>query len=320
MPRGTPSCSASATPTPRRHDVSGPSTPAGGTGDRPAGLGSFLSARRAAVDPDAAGVRYSGHRRVRGLRREEVAVLAGVSADYYARLEQGRERHPSPQVLDALSRALHLDDDAREHLHRLAGAVPALRGAATSRTVSPELLQLLDRWPDTPALVVDDVLDVLAENQLAAALHSGFTGPLNLLRMVFTDPAGRTFYADWHRAAQSTVAALRLAAGHSPDDPRVRVLVEELTTASAEFRVLWTRQDVRGKTHEAKEFAHPDVGSLTLGYQAFDVRSAPGHQLIVYQAEPGSPSDAALQLLASLAATTRPELLPESSDRPPGRG
>ena len=267
-------------------------------------LGHFLRARRALVSPSAAGVATSGRRRVRGLRREEVAVLADVNVDYYARLEQGRETHPSAQVLDALARAYDLDDDARRHMFLLAGLAPGSRRASPGRAVSPDLLHLLDLWPATPAIVLSRRLDVLAANPLARALHSGFSRRDNLLAMLFLDPAGRTYYRDWDRAAQTSVANLRAAAGHDPDDPQLHELVAHLSSGSAEFRQLWQQQHVRGKTRDPKTFHHPDVGTLVLLTQTFDVPSAPGQQLVVYSAEPSSQSAQALSLLGTLAATT----------------
>ncbi|CAA9404371.1 MAG: Putative DNA-binding protein [uncultured Quadrisphaera sp.] len=274
-------------------------------------LGEFLSARRAAADAGASGLPTTGTRRVAGLRREEVAVLAGLSADYYARLEQGRERHPSPQVLEALTRAYDLDPDAREHLFRLAGtAAPALRPAQRAQ-VSAELLQTLDQWSGMPALVIDGSLDVLARNALAAAMHSGFALDDNLARMAFLDPEGRRYYVDWERACASAAGHLRLSVGRDPDDERLGELVAELLAGSGLFRELWGRHEPRGKSREAKRFHHPQVGPLTLEHQSFDVRGAPGQQLVIYPAEPGSPSEGALRLLGSLAvdpaaATPRP--------------
>ncbi|GAA2329055.1 transcriptional regulator [Streptomyces violaceusniger] len=255
-----------------------------------------------------------GARRVPGLRREEVAVLAGVNADYYTRLEQGRERHPSGQVLDALSRALRLDGDARDHLFRLGGTVPDTPSVHVSDQVSPGLRQLMDGYPHTPAFVLNRTLDILATNALADALYSPFHPADNLARMAFADPAGRAFYQDWDRAAQATVGNLRQAAGHEPDNPRLRELVDTLSEDSADFARLWNSHTVRGKTQEAKRFLHPDVGPLTLSYQAFDVREAPGRQLVIYHAEPGSGSAEALHLLGSIHATrTRPS--PRGADR-----
>lgn len=230
-------------------------------------------------------------------------MLAGLSVDYYTRLEQGRERSPSTQVLDALSRALRLTAEHEMHLYRLAGLVPGDRGSGSPESVSPELLQLMRTCDQTPAFVLDRTLDILACNRIADALFSPFTATDNLLRMVFTDPAGVSFYADWRHAAQATVATLRLAVGHHPAEARLSQLVDELSSASPAFRQLWAEGRVRGKTVDAKELVHPEVGALSVTSQAFDVRDRPGQQLVIYQAEPGSPSDRALTLLGALTAT-----------------
>ncbi|MFF5437625.1 helix-turn-helix transcriptional regulator [Streptomyces achromogenes] len=267
-------------------------------------LGDFLRARRAGLRPETVGMASHGARRVAGLRREEVAVLAGVNADYYARLEQGRERNPSPQVIDALSRALRLGTDARAHLYRLAGATPDDRSSApATEQVSPALRQLMDGYPNTPAFVMSRTLDLLAANALAEALYAPFDPADNLARMTFLDPAGRTFHMDWDRTARATVANLREATGSDPDNPRLRRLVRTLSEGNADFDRLWNTHIVRGKTRDAKRFLHPDVGPLSLTYQAFDVRDAPGQQLVIYHAEPGSPSAQSLGLLGSVHAT-----------------
>ncbi|MGP3947695.1 helix-turn-helix transcriptional regulator [Streptomyces sp. 7N604] len=266
-------------------------------------LGGFLRARRAQLRPEDAGLATSGRRRVPGLRREEVATLAGVSTDYYMRLEQGRERNPSQQVLEAVAKALRLDEDAMAHLHRIATPTARrMRRSPREERVSPQLHRLIDNWSDTPAFVLGHALDVLARNQLATTLHAGFAYRDNLLRMTFLDPAAHDFYRDWDHAAASCVATLRQAAGTDPDDPRLIELVGELSMKSDDFRTLWARHDVRGKTREAKLFRHPAVGDLDLHYEAFTLNSAPGQQLVVYQAEPGSPSADALALLGSLSA------------------
>lgn len=269
-------------------------------------LGAYLSARRADVTPGDVNLPATGHRRVPGLRREEVALLAGVSADYYIRLEQGRERTPSAQVLDALAAALRLDDDGRLHLFRLAGLGPRARAAAVPDRVEPSLLALMDTWPHNPAIVYNRAYDVLASNAIADALFHGWTHSRNLMHVVFTDPAARAFYRDWHDVARNSVAGFRLGHGAAPDDPRIRQVLTELLEASPEFADLWARHDARGKALERKRFAHRDVGRLTLTMQTFDVRSAPGQELVVYHAEPASPSSEALALLGSLAATARP--------------
>jgi transcriptional regulator with XRE-family HTH domain len=209
-------------------------------------LGEFLRARRAQVRPEELGLLAGGARRVTGLRREEVALLAGVSKDYYVRLEQGRERHPSAQVLDALARGLALDDDAVAHLHRLARPAPDGRLRARRREqVGPNLLRLMDGWPGTPAVVLGRCLTVLAHNALGKALFDGHTHRGDLVRLVFLDPDAREFYPDWERVAVNTVGGLRAAAGLDPDDPRLIETVGELSVKSAEFRRLWARHDIR---------------------------------------------------------------------------
>ncbi|MEU9455905.1 helix-turn-helix transcriptional regulator [Streptomyces sp. NPDC048277] len=266
-------------------------------------LGGFLRARRARLRPEDVGIVASGRRRVPGLRREEVATLAGVSADYYMRLEQGRERNPSQQILEAVARALHLDGEAVAHLYRVAGPTTSrTRRAPRVERVAPHLRRLLDTWSDTPAFVLGPALDILARNRLATALYADFTHSDNLLRMTFLDPVAPYFHRDWHRAAESTVATLRRMAGIDPEDPRLSEVVGELSVKSEDFRVLWARHDVRGKTREAKLFHHAQVGDLELHYESFTVNSAPTQQLVVYQAEPGTSSADALTLLGSLSA------------------
>lgn len=263
-------------------------------------LGEFLRARREALKPQDVGLPEHGRRRVPGLRREEVAMLAGVSSDYYMRLEQGRETSPSPQVIGAVATALHLDGEALDHLRRLTRAPQERRSISVGHDrISPQLLQLLDNWPDTPAFVLGPALDVLAHNALAAALHSGFQRFDNLARMVFLDPAGRGFYRDWERAASSCVAEIRAAYGYDPDSPRITEVVDTLGSKSPEFAELWARHEVKGKTQQAKNLAHPEVGALEIQFSAFTVNGAPHQQLVVYQAEPASSTAAAFAELRS---------------------
>ncbi|MFI6950946.1 helix-turn-helix transcriptional regulator [Streptomyces sp. NPDC050422] len=274
-------------------------------------LGHFLRAHRARLRPDDVGLASYGARRVAGLRREEVAVLAGMNSDYYARLEQGRERSPSPQILEAIRSALRMDDQAREHLFRLAGTAPDGERPQPRESVSPALRQLLDGYSTAAAFVLNPANDFLASNALADALFSPFEDMDNMARMTFLDPAARSFFTQWGRAAEAVVAGLRHATGLDPHYRRLHDLVESLTEESEEFAALWSSHTVHGKTRADKELLHPDVGHLDLTYQTFDVRGAPGQQLVIYHAAPGSPGAQALSLLGSLQATQRQETAPE---------
>ncbi|MGW7576494.1 helix-turn-helix transcriptional regulator [Streptomyces sp. NPDC054765] len=265
-------------------------------------LGEFLRACRDVVSPDAVGLVSHTVRRVKGLRREEVALLAGVSTDYYMRLEQGRERRPSEQVLDALARALRLDEAAAAHLFRLGLPAPQSAPSAPAAEVSPQLAQLMNHFMDVPACVVSPALDILAANPMARQLYCGFAAMDNLQRMIFLDPAAREFYLDWDHAARGVVGNLRALSSPFPDDPRVTEVIGQMSRHSPAFATLWARYEVRPRTSEDKRLWHPQVGELRLHYQAFTVTGAPGQQLFVYSAQPGSPSADALSLLRSLAA------------------
>ncbi|MFJ4681880.1 helix-turn-helix domain-containing protein [Streptomyces sp. NPDC088789] len=266
--------------------------------DPAGGLGGFLRSRRERLSPTAAGLSVAGRRRVPGLRRDEVALLAGVSPGYYSRLEQGREVSPSPRVLEAVARALQLGDRDRGELFRLAR--PSSR-RTTPRVrverVRPHLRHLIESWTGTPAYVVGHAQDLLASNALADALHGDFAQRDNVLRMLFLDPAAKTFHRGPERAMRRAVAALRRTAASAPEDPRVRELVGELSVCSGEFRSLWAREYPWIPPGEVQRVHHSVVGDLELRYEALDIRSAPGQHLVVLQAEPGSPSADGLALL-----------------------
>jgi transcriptional regulator with XRE-family HTH domain len=267
-------------------------------------LGEFLSARREATTPAQVGLLHSGPRSMPGLWQEEVAMLAGVSTDYYIRLERGCERHPSQRVLGALVRVLGLGPDAATHLCELAQPRPRqCETTGQGERVSPDLLRLMSSWPYTPALVFNRWMDVLATNPLATVLYDGLEHADNLIRLVFLDPAAHEFYRNWEAVARCRVAHLRAAAGAEPDDPYLVELVGELSSKSADFRRLWARHDL-GTIHMDRHFHHREVGDLILNWELFNVNSAPGQQLLIVQAEQASPSEHALALLGSLAVMT----------------
>ncbi|POX64451.1 transcriptional regulator [Streptomyces sp. Ru62] len=271
-------------------------------------LGQYLKARRARITPAQAGLMEgTGYRRVPGLRREEVAALAGLSADYYARLEQGRERHPSPSVLKALARVLQLNPDAQRYLFALASpdAVGEPAGPA-DREPGPNLLALLDDWSAHPAIVTDRCMNVVAANALGAALYDSHPNRDNLARLLFIDDASHTFFRDWETVAASTVASLRAAASHRIGDPELRSLVGELTLHSADFTRHWRRAEVREKTSGTLLLRHPQVGDLDLAYETLRPSASPDLLVKVYRARPETSTRDRLAILGSLSAAPRP--------------
>lgn len=276
-------------------------------------LAAFLRSARARLTPREAGVEppARGRRRVSGLRREELARLAGVSVDYYTRLEQGRSRSASTEVLDALATALHLDDAERSHLHTIARPSPARRRRRPRpQRVHPATWGLLDALETTgrPAFVLGRRLDVLAHNPLAGRLITDFralpAAERNQARFVFFDPHARELYKDWPKVAADTAAMLRLDAGRHPDDPALGALVGELSVRSEEFRRFWSANRVHRRTTGTKEYHHPLVGDLTITYQALTPGDDPDQILFVYDTEPGSPSETSLRLLAGWRGST----------------
>ncbi|MET7851689.1 helix-turn-helix transcriptional regulator [Streptomyces avermitilis] len=274
-------------------------------------LGDFLRSRRARLRPEEAGVGFSGGaRRVPGLRREEVAHLAGVSTDYYARLEQGRHPHVSETVLEAVARALRLDDTEHGYLFELARPRtpgPGRRRPARVPRVRPavhHMLEVLDNV--SPALVINHRSDVLAANHLAQALITDFDAlpyrERNLARFVLLHPAARDLYTDWEKAAATFVASLRLAAGRQPDDPQLNELVGELSIKVPEFHTWWASHRVDQCAHGTQRLHHPVVGELTLSYETLALPADADQTVCLYTAEPGSASAETLRLLASWSA------------------
>ncbi|GAB7185803.1 helix-turn-helix transcriptional regulator [Kitasatospora sp. Ki12] len=272
-------------------------------------LSEFLRTRRARLRPEDVDLPdYGGRRRVAGLRREELAHLAGVSVDYYTRLEQGRVGNPSQTVLDAVARALRLAPDESGHLHRLARPAPRpRRRPAVRQQPRPSLLRLLDQLHDTPALVMGHRMDVLAWNRAATALFGDY-GALpaeerNIARITFLDPSSRELYADWASCARENAAFLHLEAGRRPDDPLLAELVGQLCLRSEEFHHFWAEHPVADKTSGRKVFRHPVAGTLDLAYDTLRPADDPGQALVTYTPDPGTPSDDALRLLLSWAAS-----------------
>lgn len=270
-------------------------------------MSDFLRTRRDRITPAQAGILAGTRRRVPGLRREEVATSAGISVEYYARIERGDLRGVSVEVLDALARTLHLDEAETDHLHDLAEAAgpPARRRPREAEQVFPESLQRFVDAVSVPVWVRDRRMDIVAANRVARALYEPvLSDPAargNTARFVFFSPASRIFFPDWEDNASGIVATLRIYAGQSPRDKRLSDLIGELATRSDDFRVRWAAHDVRHHRTGIKRIHHPEVGDLELGYEAMDFPAHPDWFMFGYTAAPGSPSEERLRLLGSLA-------------------
>lgn len=283
----------------------------------------FLTTRRAKLSPERAGVpMYGRKRRVPGLRREEVALRAGISVEWYTRLERGVARGVSEEVLEAIGSALQLDEAERAHLAdlvRTANVERPPRRSSTPQRVRPSVARLVDVMSPIPACVTNGRLDVLYANDLAEALFSDIfrdpVRPPNLARYAFLDPRARTFYRDWEKAANDTVAVLRAEAGRKPYDRSLSDLVGQLSTRSDEFRVRWAAHDVGFHRTATKKMHHPLVGDLTLAFEMLEMPADPGLSVLTYSAEPGSPSEKALGELAGWSETrSRLSMAPAGSD------
>jgi transcriptional regulator with XRE-family HTH domain len=271
----------------------------------------FLATRRARITPQQAGLpAYGSNRRVLGLRREEVALLAGVSIDYYVRLERGNLSGVSDSVLDAVAGALKLDEAERSHLHdlaRTANTGPRRATRPACRQVRPTIQRVLDSMTDAPAFIRNGRLDILAVNTLGRALYAPLFDtpdrPVNVARFQFLHPGGADFFPDWDISVDTTVALLRTEAGRAPYDRNLTDLVGELVTRSEEFRTAWAKHNVRLHHTGTKRFHHPAVGDLALDFEAMALPADPGQTLTSYSAAPGTPSADGLSLLATWAAT-----------------
>jgi transcriptional regulator with XRE-family HTH domain len=283
----------------------------------------FLTTRRARISPEQAGLPIygGGRRRVKGLRREEAALLAGISIEYYTRLERGAATGVSESVIDGITHALQLDEAERAHLVdllRTAGSARPPRRRPARPQVRPTVQRVLDSMTGTPAFVLNGRLDILSANALGLALYAPiFADPVrppNNARFIFLDPHAVEFFRDWDKAANDTVALLRAEAGRDPYDRQLSDLIGELSTRSQEFRVRWAAHDVRIHTNGVKLLHHPVVGDLELPFETFPLGAEPSQSLLTYTAEPGSPTHDALNLLASWAATDDSEQAPSTGD------
>jgi transcriptional regulator with XRE-family HTH domain len=280
------------------------------TMDNKDGIREFLATRRAKITPEQAGLpAYGTNRRVKGLRREEVAMLAGISVEYYTRLERGHTNGVSDDVLEGIARALQLDEAERVHLYDLVRAMTtsnAPRRRPTQERVRQSVQQILDSI-NAPAYVRNERLDILAANRIGEAVYSPVfdfpSRPVNVARFLFLSPSASEFFVDWDTVAHDAVGILRAAAGRDPYDKRLTDLIGELSTRSDEFRVRWAAHNVKFHRTGTKRFHHPLVGDLTLTFEALELAADPGQRLNIYTAEPGSPSHDALDLLASWITT-----------------
>jgi transcriptional regulator with XRE-family HTH domain len=282
--------------------------------DPKAEIRDFLVSRRARLAPEQSGLPVFGsNRRVKGLRREEVAMLAGISAEYYVRIERGNLRGVSQDVLDGIARALQLHEAERSHLNDLARSVNAT-GPTTRRPkqerVPPGVQRILDSLIGAPAFVLNARADLLGANQLGQALFSDVFAdidrPVNMARFAFLNPKAPEFFIEWDNVANDVIGVLRAEAGRDPYDKRLSDLIGELSTRSQEFRGRWAAHDVKLHRTGTKRFHHPLVGDLTLAYESLQLTGDPGQQIVVYTAEPASPSQQALDLLASWTSTPSP--------------
>jgi transcriptional regulator with XRE-family HTH domain len=265
-------------------------------------LGEYLRNRRELVRPQDVGLPAGGRRKVAGLRREELAMLAGISSDYYLRLEQGRDQRPSAQVLDALARVLQLDADSTAYLHDLATPKPRRRGPRRTERVPAGIVQMIEILP-LPAFVQNKYMDVLAANPLGRALSPNYRPGRNLLRAVFLDPEERELHQDWDRATADAVAGLRAVSASDVDDPRLAALVGELSVHSERFRQLWARHDVHKRVGGTSWIKHPEVGLMHLRHEKLAVSGTDGQVLVIYHAEPDTESAQAIALLGTITAS-----------------
>ncbi|MFD3450722.1 helix-turn-helix transcriptional regulator [Streptomyces sp. NPDC058691] len=267
-------------------------------------LGSFLRARRELIQPEDVGIATEGRRRVPGLRREELAMLAGISTDYYLRLEQGRDRNPSAQIVDSLSGALMLDDEAAAYLRALAVSPPRRRRARRRPDRVPVGIdQHVRLHLDIPSFVHDRYMNVISANPLAEALSPCHRVGTNVLRTTFLNPEVRELYEDWERTAHSLVASVRALASPDLDDPQLAELVGDLSIKSEDFRRLWARHDVRARISGSAHLLHPQIGPVSLNFQKLEIIGTDRQIIVIYHVPPGSDAAERLALLANITAT-----------------